>query len=704
MISLYPNIFETKNGLVTSLDAILENIKNGHWQDPCLVVMNEKDKDKRNELKKNCPYYTVSGTFKIRSNSGLEKHSGFIAIDFDGVENINALIEILKADQYTYAVFKSVSHTGICVIVRIDPEKHLESFEGLGNYYFNLLRHPIDPACKDVSRPRFVSWDADLFQNKSSKVFRDYPKKEHKEAFYQRTKVDYLHTDDKFERIIQAIDKDITGDYTQWRDIGFAIASKYGEAGEKYYHAVSAFSPKYDHAITARQYKLCCKSGGITISTFYYYVKQAGYQINTPDEVRAGKITYLAKSAGKTAEQIKEIIKKENLQVDESLVDTAFQSNTYNPVNTGGNKLNLDDVELWLKTSYNIRKNMITRFYELDGKELETENLNSIYIKAKKVFEKLTRDLFDTIIFSEHTPSYNPITEYLDSLVWDEEDRIEPLCRSIISITGDFEYRRILLQSWLIGIIESIYTDEPNILQLILAGKQNTGKSHFFKNLLPGPLKKYFGLSQLDKGKDDELLMCQKLLILDDEYSGKSKQDAKLIKRLLSAPKFDLREPYGKKNISLKRIATLCATSNETQLLNDLTGNRRNIIFEIEDQFDYDLYNQVDKEQLFAQIKNLFDIGYRSAINTSMIKLINQFTGERNAEASAEADLLHMFYEAPEIHGSHDHYSTTNIKNHIESNCQQKISLRKLGMELKRLGYQWVKQDGRYGYLIAQKR
>jgi L-ascorbate metabolism protein UlaG (beta-lactamase superfamily) len=65
-----------------------------------------------------------------------------------------------------------------------------------------------------------------------------------------------------------------------------------------------------------------------------------------------------------------------------------------------------------------------------------------------------------------------------------------------------------MLTKWLLGIIEPVYINEPNILMLVLAGKKKgTGKSWFFRNLLPKPLKNYFAVSQLDQGKDDYILL-----------------------------------------------------------------------------------------------------------------------------------------------------------------------------------------------------
>lgn len=705
-VTLFKKITQTSNGADIFIDEVLIGIRSGKWQDICLPVMSETDKAKRTELKKLVPYFTAAGTFSERKNTGLKEHSGLIAIDFDEVENLNMYIGLVNADQFTYATFKSVSHTGFCALVKIDPAKHKESFEGLSAYYYRLLKIPIDPACKDISRPRYVSYDPDCFMNASSKVFKDYPKKENKAETYQRTRVDYLHTNDRFDRVMKQINSDITGDYNQWVRIGFAIASQFGDAGENYFHHISSFSPQYNQQQCAKQYKFCNRNKqGVSISTFYYYAKLNGCKISDEQENHIAKIAHYAKTGGRDKESVKQILEMQNIAANEDVINAVFQSDNFKPESTGDSKtLNIEDVEIWLQTNYQIKKNEITRFYENNKEELQTEDFNSIYIAAKKVFEKLSRELFDTIIFSNFTKKYNPIKDYLNSLHWDGEDRIRPLCTSINSDTGDFDYRAVLLQSWLLGIIETVFIGEPNILQLILAGKKNTGKSIFFKRLLPAELKKYFALSQLDKGKDDELLMCQKLLILDDEYSGKSKLDSKIIKRLLSAPFFDLREPYGKRNITLPRIATLCATSNETELLNDLTGNRRNIIFEIVGKCDYTTYNTIDKTQLFAQLVKMHQQGYTSQLEDAMIDLIEKYTGDRNAEVSAEAELIHHLFEPPCNANDYDFMTTTHVKDLIERNSEQRLSIKKLGMELKRLGYVRVKKHGLYGYHIINKR
>jgi predicted P-loop ATPase len=343
---------------------------------------------------------------------------------------------------------------------------------------------------------------------------------------------------------------------------------------------------------------------------------------------------------------------------------------------------------------YQIKKNEITRKYEWRGKEMNTEDLNTVYLEAKAQFEKLSNDMFISILFSHFTPMYNPVKDYFEGLKWDCVDRIEPLVKCITSDTGTDIFRFSAVRSWLLGIIESVYTDEPNILQLIFAGKQNTGKSVFFKQLLPEPLKKYMALSQLDAGKDDQILMCEKLIILDDEYSGKSKDDAKLIKRLLSAPYFNLREPYGKQNVTIKRIASLCATTNETQILNDVTGNRRNLVLEITGKFDFDLYNSIDKEQLFAQLVELHKLGFTSQLNDVMIEQIKEFTQGRNSAPNREEEAIDKLFHPPGMHDGYSYYTNTEILAYINDKMKLFINQKMLGMVLSEMGYE-KKQKGK---------
>ena len=254
--------------------------------------------------------------------------------------------------------------------------------------------------------------------------------------------------------------------------------------------------------------------------------------------------------------------------------------------------------------------------------------------------------------------------------------------------------------------MQNLYSENACPLMMIITGKKNTGKTWFFKHLLPKKLKEYFGTSQHDREKDDDLLMTQKLLILDDEFSGKSKQDAKKMKRLLSASHVDLRPQYGAENVQLKRIAVLAGTCNELEVLNDPTGNRRFIVFEVNEQMDWEAYNIIDKAQLFAQIKHFWDQGATGDLTIQEIEEMEEKTTSRHSEVSIEEELILKFYE-PSSQYTSDKYTNTEIKVNLESKTGQKLSSRKIGLELRKLGYEqrMTKKNNliERKYLISQR-
>lgn len=87
--------------------------------------------------------------------------------------------------------------------------------------------------------------------------------------------------DNDIETYISTIEQlgiDITGNYTTWRDLGFALAEEYGETGRDYFHRISKNYVGYDSKECDEQFNKClnAKGHGITIATFFHYAHQAG--------------------------------------------------------------------------------------------------------------------------------------------------------------------------------------------------------------------------------------------------------------------------------------------------------------------------------------------------------------------------------------------------------------------------------------------
>lgn len=107
-----------------------------------------------------------------------KSHSGFIAIDVDGVnhnENLDYTPAELKQKissiaNVTYCGY-SASGLGVWGLIPIfDKTKHLEHFKAL-QYVFKQIGLTIDESCSNINRLRFASYDSEPYINENAKVF-----------------------------------------------------------------------------------------------------------------------------------------------------------------------------------------------------------------------------------------------------------------------------------------------------------------------------------------------------------------------------------------------------------------------------------------------------------------------------------------------------------------------------------------------------
>lgn len=150
------------------VDTALERIKNGRSAELISQIRSQIDKERQNGLKKNLPSVCFSGIFKIRQDDLLEKHSGFIVLDFDNVFDVYRKKVELSASEYAYACWISPSNNGVKLLVRIaNGDKHREHFEALREIFPDADKSGINEA-----RVCYESYDPDIYINKNSTVFK----------------------------------------------------------------------------------------------------------------------------------------------------------------------------------------------------------------------------------------------------------------------------------------------------------------------------------------------------------------------------------------------------------------------------------------------------------------------------------------------------------------------------------------------------
>jgi len=668
---------------ITTLADFLNSVKYGKWKDQIQAIRAIKDKAARDNAKKNIPSVTIAGVFKERKAELLIEHSGFIAVDIDNFNDKSALL----ADPYTYALFYSASGNGIVVVAKVNPEKHKESYRWLSNYYFTTYGIAVDEAPKSVASLRFVSFDPDLFINERAK--KSGTKAEPRARVQSLPTVLPQGVAAEMCAECAAQGHDIAPDYDSYFRLGLSIAKGFGEEGRAMFHTLCGTSPKYNSTQADRKYTECLKTAprsSITVGTFYWMLKQVG--IHAPqNNNRAVQVAAMGKRAGRNVEGVvQQLVEMEGIPKEqaESLAAEVYQRDDIDLRKVSADPENIiEGVMEFIKQNHPIRKNSITQKLEENGSEVSKERLNSIYLRARSMFntKDVTYDLIERVIFSDFTHEFNPIHEYIDRNRYrNGKGHIDALTRTIKTDSPNSE---VFIRKWCISWIAAI-NGYPVRSVLTLVGGQNTGKTEWFRRLPPRPLVKYYAESKLDAGKDDDILMCQKLWVMDDEMGGKSKQDEKRFKELTSKSTFSLRAPYGRHNEDYKRLAVLCGTSNEEDIINDPTGNTRILPVRVL-SIDHEAYNAIDKDELFMECVRAYESGEEWQLNKSELAALDEM-GTDFETTPFERELILSHFSKPRAGVYSTWMTSTEIKDHIETMTKQRIfGTKRFGIELRRV-------------------
>jgi hypothetical protein len=254
------------------------------FKDKVLAIRAEKDPARQKEMKKQLPCFTASGLFGNPVNAkNLQEHSGFICIDLDahdneGVEDFTSLKDRIHEIPYVQYCGLSVRGNGFfCLIPIKDPSKHRRYFKALQRDFKNCGL-TIDPACSDVCRKRFVSYDPEPYINTASEVY-DFTIPEYDSI--QKRVADMTDVDVRrnVEALFGELDKrktDITGTRQTWFEVLCALASQFGEDGRDYAHRVSQHYPGYAHEETDALYSDVLRHNGYsyTIGTLFYHANK----------------------------------------------------------------------------------------------------------------------------------------------------------------------------------------------------------------------------------------------------------------------------------------------------------------------------------------------------------------------------------------------------------------------------------------------
>ena len=291
---------------------------------------------------------------------------------------------------------------------------------------------------------------------------------------------------------------------------------------------------------------------------------------------------------------------------------------TINGESLGASLQNSLAVEQFLTDNYQFRRNILNgkvEYLTINAEQsdsqpvwrtLTPEALNSIVRKAKQ--EQITKNSPKTdiqeVIYSDATPVYDPISEFLMHLPkWDGQNHLAKLFSRLPGISSEqLDFMVIWFRS---AVAHWLQKDKLHANESVptLIGSQGCGKSTFIARLLPPELQEYY-LDHLNLSNkfDKEMALTNNLLVNLDELDAIRPSQQAALKQTLSKIKVNGRTIYGSSQQDRPRYASFVATTNNPHPLSDVTGSRRFICIEILDGQYIDNAGEIDYEQLYAQL------------------------------------------------------------------------------------------------------
>ena len=282
----------------------------------------------------------------------------------------------------------------------------------------------------------------------------------------------------------------------------------------------------------------------------------------------------------------------------------------------------VDDIKDFLANRIFLRHNVITRRVEYrlassftqdfmpHWQPIEDRVVNSLWTKMCRIKPTRVQDIF-RVIESDYVPDFNPFTDYLEHLPpWDGNNNILVLSMSV-RVKGGIEKQKLFyeyLRKWLVGMVAGwVDPNEVNHEILVLIGEQGLYKTTWFQYLLPPQLRDYFytKTNANRMGRDDLITLAQYGLVCCEELDTMRPAELNQLKAAVTMQSIDERAAYARYHEHRSHIASFCGTGNNIQFLNDLTGNRRWLPFEV-DYIDNPRTNPIDYEGVFAEAYALY--------------------------------------------------------------------------------------------------
>ncbi|MFV0151504.1 DUF5906 domain-containing protein [Empedobacter falsenii] len=693
--TLFQNFNEVINTI--SVEQIVTEIKEGTYKSQILYLRKSLEQGKMEpyeKAKKSLLAFTPSATFKGgRKLDYLQNYNQIIVLDIDKVEK-NKLAEIKqKAIELstTLVAFISPSNNGLKLFIKVstNQDEHKNTYNIVKEFYEKELEIEIDKSGKDITRLCFYSYDPEIYFNPNAEVFSCYS--ELVSESHLTHKSNETHRNHPQNSFTETYQNPFTPDTNTLIE-----------------HCVRFTKQKMDYVEGNRNnfvHQLACNLNrkGIRYAEALGFIL-SDYNYNEIEVMNAVKSAYNNTHEFGTDKEYKTPKTKEKT----------------NPKSSTTNEEEIDDdeekpaaierLEMFLNKRYNFRYNIVTG--KLEYKKVRNQMYkpitdfveNSILREVLKAKVKCSIQGLRYLLLSDYVEQFDPFKEYFSTLpeINQEVDYITELANTIT--TTNQELWLECFKKWFVAMVACV-TNEKVVNQtvIVFSGKQGIGKTTWMEKLVPKPLKDYLFSGTINPNNKDTLIhLAECMLINLDELENLNKTEIGSLKEIITKSHIRMRKAYGHNNETLPRRASFAGSVNTAQFLNDTTGSRRFLCFEVE---FIEYHHNVNLDYCYKQALHLIDQGFRYWFNNEEIKNINQ-NNEKYQIKTPEEELLLTWFEKADKETATAFLNTTQIATRLAYFGNININnatIMQLGKALKKLGYLRVIKGKNYVYAVKEK-
>jgi hypothetical protein len=562
----------------------------------------------------------------------------------------------------------------------------IEEFLLVQAHYENILKLEIDKSGKDVTRLCFYSWDENLYLNDNASVFAS----EVKEAV-----------------IANEVKQTPTDKQQPTTDNGEAIYNHCVNFTEKKVQFVNGSRNVFVHQLACnlnRKGVALQEALGYILADFGYDEKEVTQTVNSA----YGNLHEFG------ANEKSKIVIPRNEGTHQSATNSEDEDDEETLRITP-----IDKLENFLSTRYVFRHNIVSGKLEYQqlsnsspsgrsGGAKKKWNVMNDFIENSMLREclkgriKTNLSSLRNLLYSDFCELFNPFEDYFFNLPsYDEKtDYITELANTITTTKQDLWQQ--CFKKWLVAMVGCVLDDKViNHTVIVFSGKQGLGKTTWVEKLVPKPLKEYLFSGTINPNNKDTLVQLAECMLINlDELENLNRSEIGSLKEIITKTQIRMRKAYGHNNETMPRRASFAGSVNTAQFLNDSTGSRRFLCFELEGiKYQHD----VDINMAFSQALFLFKSGFRFWFDQEEIKSITE-NNEQYQLHSPEEELLLTWFEPCPKEEATLFLNASQIAAKLADRTKLNLNdgtINKLGKALKK--HNFIKISKKTGYVYAVK-